>query len=82
MVAEGAHYPVSGEKEGTGVEKRYELMLDDERSYVNVWQYRSVGRRPWGSILYPDKNGDIGMYIKKGELPVPPRISIVVSSAA
>ena len=68
-----------GEKEGLGLEKRYDLMRDDDRDYVNVWQYRSVGQRLWGSIPYPDKNGSIGMFIKKGELsdPPPERLSIV-----
>ena len=56
-----------------------ELMLDDGRSYVNVWQYRSAGQRLWGSCPYPDKNGSIGMFINKGELsdPPPERLSII-----
>ena len=64
------------------MEKRYALMRDDGRSYVNVWQYRSVGERWADGAPFPDNNGDIGMFIKKGELPAPPpeRISIVVSA--
>ena len=64
------------------MERRYELMRDDERSYVNVWQYRSVGQRV-GGPPYPDNNGSIrGFMIQKGELsdPPPERLSIVVVS--
>ncbi len=60
-------------KKGLGLEKRYELMRDHDRDYVNVWQYRSVGQRRWDGVPYPDKNGSIGMFIKKGrgQLPAP-----------